>query len=74
MEVKTDQGVRRLQQRTLGAFITRWDQILIEEQYAFAAEVIKVFGQAMASPGRSRTVLSIRRMLDEGRKALREAG
>ena len=50
MGIKTDQGTRLLQQRTAGAFITRWDQKFIEEQYAYAAEVIKVFGQESGLP------------------------
>jgi len=46
MGVKTDHGAKLLQQRTAAAFITRWDQKFIDEQYAYAAEIIKVFGEA----------------------------
>ena len=46
MGVKTEHGAKLLHQRTAVAFITRWDQKFIDEQYAYAAEIIKVFGEA----------------------------
>ena len=46
MGIKTDHGAKLLQQRTAAAYITRWDKQFIDEQYAYAAELIKVFGEA----------------------------
>ena len=45
MGIKTEGGAKLLYQRTAPAFITRWDKKFIEEQYAYAAELIKVFGE-----------------------------
>lgn len=44
MGIKTDKGVKLLYERTAPAFITTFDQKLIDEQYAYAAEIIKTFG------------------------------
>ncbi len=41
--IKTDEGAKLLQQRTAGALMTRWDKKFIDEQYRYAAEVIKLF-------------------------------
>lgn len=46
--VKTEHGARLLRERS--AFISRWDQKYIDEQYAYAAEVIKTFGDAAGIP------------------------
>jgi len=45
MGIKTDHGAKLLHQRSSAVYITRWDQKFIEEQYAYAAELIKVFGE-----------------------------
>ena len=44
MGIKTDKGVRMLYERTAPAFITTFDQKLIDDQLAYAAEIIKAFG------------------------------
>lgn len=44
MGIKTDKGVRLLYERTAPAFITTFDQKLIDDQLAYAAEIIKAFG------------------------------
>ena len=36
--------------RTAGALLTRWDRKFIDEQYRYAAEVIKVFSEAEEFP------------------------
>ena len=46
--VKTEHGARLLRERS--AFISRWDQTYIDEQYAYAAEVIRTFGDAAGIP------------------------
>lgn len=46
--VKTEQGARLLRERS--AFISRWDQKFIDEQHAYAAEVVKVFSDAGGFP------------------------
>lgn len=46
--IKTDQGARLLRERS--AFVSRWDQKFIDEQYAYAAEVVKTFGDAAGIP------------------------
>jgi NitT/TauT family transport system substrate-binding protein len=46
--VKTEQGARLLRERS--AFISRWDQAYIDEQHAYAAEVVKTFGDAAGFP------------------------
>lgn len=46
MRVKTEKGARLLHERTADALITRWDKKFIEEQHAYAAELIKVFGES----------------------------
>ncbi|HEX9143857.1 MAG TPA: ABC transporter substrate-binding protein [Candidatus Binatia bacterium] len=48
--IKTDEGARLLQQRTAGGLLTRWDKKFIDEQYRYAAEVIKVFAEAEEFP------------------------
>lgn len=52
MGMKTDQGVRIMYQRTADAFIIRWDKKLIDEQYAYAAELYKTFGKQPDVPER----------------------
>ena len=52
MGVKTDRGVKIMYQRTADAFIIRWDKKLIDEQYAYAAELYKTFGRQAEVPER----------------------
>ena len=44
MGIKTEKGVKMLYERTAPAFITTFDQKLIDDQLAYAAEIIKAFG------------------------------
>ena len=48
--IKTDAGAKLLQQRTAGGLLTRWDKKFIDEQYRYAAEVIKVFAESAEFP------------------------
>ena len=48
--IKTERGARLLRERS--TFVSRWDQQFIDEQVAFAAEVVKTFGDAMGIPKR----------------------
>jgi ABC-type nitrate/sulfonate/bicarbonate transport system substrate-binding protein len=52
MGVKTDAGVKNMYQRTVDAFILHWDKQLIDEQYAYAAELYKTFGKQEDIPER----------------------
>lgn len=52
MGVKTDRGVKIMYERTADAFIIRWDKKLIDEQYAYAAELFKTFGKQADIPER----------------------
>jgi NitT/TauT family transport system substrate-binding protein len=52
MGLKTDRGVKILYERTADAFIIRWDKKLIDEQYAYAAELYKTFGKQPDFPER----------------------
>ncbi len=45
MGVKTDRGVKSMYDRTTNAFIMRWDKQVVDEQYAYAAELYKTFGK-----------------------------
>lgn len=48
--ITTERGATLLRERTLRAFITRWDQKFIDEQLAYAAEVVKTLGEASGMP------------------------
>jgi len=52
MGLKTDRGVKILYERTADAIIIRWDKKLIDEQYAYAAELYKTFGKQADVPER----------------------
>jgi NitT/TauT family transport system substrate-binding protein len=48
--IKTEAGAKLLRERTAGALLTKWDKKFIDEQYRYAAEVIKVFGETGEFP------------------------
>ena len=52
MGIKTDRGVKNMYERTVDNFIIRWDKKLIEEQYAYAAELYKILGRQADFPER----------------------
>ncbi len=52
MGVKTDAGAKNLYDRTSAAFIMHWDKQVIDEQYAYAAELYKTFGKQQDIPER----------------------
>jgi len=50
MGIKTEAGAKLLRERTAGKLLTQWDKKFIDEQYRYAAEVLKVFGDAEGIP------------------------
>jgi NitT/TauT family transport system substrate-binding protein len=48
--IKTEPGAALLHERTVRSFITRWDQTFIDEQYAYAAELVRVVGESAGIP------------------------
>lgn len=48
--IKTEAGAKLLRERTAGHLLTKWDKKFIDEQYRYAAEVIKVFAEAQEFP------------------------
>ena len=52
MGIKTDRGVKIFYDRTAGAFIMNWDKKVVDEQYAYAAELYKTFGKQEDIPER----------------------
>lgn len=48
--IKTEAGAKLLRERTAGGLLTKWDKKFIDEQYRYAAEVIKVFAEAKEFP------------------------
>lgn len=50
MGIKTESGAKLLRERTVGSLLTQWDKKFIDEQYRYAAEVLKVFGEAEGMP------------------------
>ena len=50
MGVKTNRGAKIMYDRTVEAFIMTWDKKVVDEQYAYAAELYKVFGKQADVP------------------------
>ena len=48
--IKTEAGAKLLRERTAGNLLTKWNKKFIDEQYRYAAEVIKVFGESKEFP------------------------
>jgi len=48
--IKTATGAKLLQERTAKSLLTRWDKKLLDEQYRYGTEVMKIFGDSEAIP------------------------
>jgi len=48
--VKTESGIKLLRERTAKSLLTRWDKKLLDEQYRYGTEVMKIFGDSEGIP------------------------
>jgi NitT/TauT family transport system substrate-binding protein len=48
--IKTATGAKLLQERTAKSLLTRWDKKLLDEQYRYGSEVMKIFGDSEGIP------------------------
>lgn len=48
--IKTDTGVKLLRERTAKSLLTAWDKKLLDEQYRYGTEVMKIFGDSEGIP------------------------
>ncbi|MGE5817554.1 MAG: ABC transporter substrate-binding protein [Deltaproteobacteria bacterium] len=48
--IKTETGAKLLRERTAKSLLTRWDKKLLDEQYRYGTEVMKIFGDSEGIP------------------------
>jgi len=48
--IKTAAGAKLLQERTAKSLLTRWDKKLLDEQFRYGSEVMKIFGDSEGIP------------------------
>lgn len=48
--IKTETGAKLLRERTAKSLLTKWDKKLLDEQYRYGTEVMKIFGDSEGIP------------------------
>ena len=50
LDIKSEAGVKLLRERTVPNLVTKWDKKIIDDQYRYLTDILKVFGDAEGMP------------------------